>query len=126
MAAFAIVLAFRFPVAGQWSPQTYQISAHVRAERAAVAMVPAGTTVESTLTMLAPLASRDTTFWIGTAGNPVPRYIVYDATSSGYAKPPTDILGFVDQRHPGVMYQMIFKLDKVYVFRRIAHVPRLS
>ena len=126
MALVAVVLAFRFPVAQLWQPRTYQISAHVRAERAAIAVVPPGTTVESTLTMLAPLATRDSTFWIGTPGNPVPRYIVYDAASTGYTHPPTDILGFLDQRYPGVTYQTIFHEHRVYVFRRITNGPRLN
>jgi uncharacterized membrane protein len=126
MALVAVALAFRFPLAQLWHPRTYQISAHVRAERAAIAVVPPGTTVESTLTMLAPLATRDSTFWIGTPGNPVPRYIVYDAANSGYTHPPTDILGFLDQRYPGVTYQMIFREHRVYVFRRITNGPRLS
>ena len=39
-------------------------------EDAAMARVPAGTTVEATLTMLAPLAARDDTYWIGNPGNP--------------------------------------------------------
>jgi uncharacterized membrane protein len=126
MAAMAAVLAFRFPLADLWNPRTYESSPHVRAEWAAIARVPAGTTVESTLTLLAPLATRDTTFWVGTSGNPVPRYIVFDATSSGYARPPTAILGFVDQSHPGATYQTIFEADKVYVFRRIASAPGQS
>jgi len=126
MAGISVVLAFRFPLAGLWNPGTYEISPQVRAEREAIAQVPAGTTVESTLTMLAPLASRDATFWIGTAGNPVPRYIVYDAASSGYAHPPTDIPGFLDTRYPGVSYQAIFKADDVYVFRRITNPPAAS
>ncbi len=46
MAVVAVVLALRFPLAGLWHPRTYEINAHVRAERAAIAMVPAGTTVE--------------------------------------------------------------------------------
>ena len=87
--------------------------------------VPAGATVESTLTMLAPLATRHTTFWIGTSGNPVPRYIVYDADNSGYAHPPADILGFLGQRYRGVMYQTIFEADGVYVFRRTAYAGGL-
>jgi hypothetical protein len=87
MAAIAALLAFRFPLAGLWSPRTYQVTPHVRAEREALALIPAGTTVESTLTMLAPLAARDGATWIGTAGNPVPRYVAYDADNSGYAHP---------------------------------------
>ncbi len=120
MTAVAAVLAFRFPLADLWNPQTYVISPHVRAEREAIARVPAGTTVEATLTLLAPLVTRDATFWIGTAGNPVPRYIVFDAANSGYSQPPTDVPGFLDQRYPGVTYQKIFEASDVYVFRRAA------
>jgi len=121
MAAIAALLAFRFPLAGLWSPRTYQVTPHVRAEREALALIPAGTTVESTLTMLAPLAARDSATWIGTAGNPVPRYVAYDADNSGYAHPPADVAGFINSRYPGVTYQTIFKADGVYLFRRIAN-----
>ncbi|HUZ35938.1 MAG TPA: hypothetical protein VMV17_06385, partial [Streptosporangiaceae bacterium] len=120
MLALAGGLAFRFPLAELWNAQTYQISPHVRAENAAMAHVPAGTTVEATLTLLAPLATRDTTYWIGTAGNPVPRYIVFDARYSGYSPVPTDLLGFLDQRYAGVTYRTVFESDGVYVFRRSA------
>jgi len=120
MAAIAALLAFMFPLAGLWSSQTYQVTPHVRAEREALTLVPAGTTVESTLTMLAPLAARDTAYWIGTAGNPAPRYIVFDADNSGYAQPPTNVPGFINSRYPGVTYQMTYKSDGVYVFLRTA------
>jgi uncharacterized membrane protein len=126
MAAVAAGLAFQFPLAGLWNARTYQISPQVRAERAAMARVPAGTTVESTLTTLAPLAIRDTTFWIGTPGNPVTRYVVYDAAASGYTHPPTDILGFLDTRYPGVSYQVVFHEDHVYVFRASVTARKLG
>jgi uncharacterized membrane protein len=121
MAAIAALLALGFPLADLWSPRTYQVTPHVRAEREALALIPAGITVESTLTMLAPLAARDSATWIGTAGNPVPRYVVFDADNSGYAHPPADVPGFVNSRYPGVTYQTIFKADGVYLFRRTAN-----
>jgi uncharacterized membrane protein len=120
MAAIAALLAFMFPLAGLWYSRTYQVTPHVRAEREALTLVPAGTTVESTLTMLAPLAARDTAYWIGTAGNPAPRYIVFDAHNSGYAQPPADVPGFINARYPGVTYQLTYKSDGVYVFLRTA------
>jgi uncharacterized membrane protein len=118
MVAIAGWLAFRFPLAGLWQPQTYQITSHVRAEDAAMARVPAGTTVEATLSMLAPLAARDDTYWIGTSPNPAPRYVVFDADNSGWSPPPANALRFVEQRHPGSGYQRIFARDNVFVFRR--------
>jgi uncharacterized membrane protein len=111
-------LAFRFPLAGLWNAQTYEISPHVVAEDAAMARVPDGVTVEATLTMLAPLAARDNTYWIGTSPNPAPQYIVFDNDNSGWA-PVASPLTFVEQRHPGYSYQRIFLDNNVYVFRRL-------
>ena len=121
MAAIAALLALMFPLAGLWNPGTYRVTPHVRAEREALALIPPGTTVESTLTTLAPLAARDSATWIGTAENPVPRYVVFDHVNSGYAQPPTDVPAFINQRYPGVTYQTIFHSDGVYVFRRTAN-----
>jgi uncharacterized membrane protein len=118
MLVIAVVLAFRFPLDGLWNAQTYQVDGHVQAENAAMARVPDGVTVEATLTMIAPLAARDDTFWIGTSGNPPPEYIVFDESSSGWNPAPPDPLTFVEQRHPGVAYQQIFLAGQVYVFRR--------
>ena len=111
-------LAFRFPLDGLWHGQTYEITPHVSAEDAAMARVPDGVTVEATLTMLAPLAARDDTYWIGTTPNPAPAYVVFDADNSGWNPPPSNVLAFVEQRHPGFAYQRIFAEDHVYVFRR--------
>jgi len=110
--------AFRFPLDGLWNSQTYAITPHVSAEDAAMAKVPDGVTVESTLTMLAPLAARDETYWIGTSPNPAPQYIVFDNDDSGWA-PASNVLQFVEQRHTGYEYVRIFLDNNVYVFRRI-------
>ena len=91
---------------------------HVRAEDAAMATVPDGATVEATLTMLAPLAARADTYWIGTSPNPPVQYIVFDESDSGWNPAPQNVLTFIEQRHPGVSYQQVFLTDDVYVFRR--------
>ncbi len=119
MLGLAVAIVPKFPLSGVWQPATYQIDLHVQAEDAALARVPAGTTVEATLTMVAPLAARDDTYWIGTAGNPAPRYIVFDSTNSGWSPEPADPLAFVGQRHPGTSYQQVFLDNGVYVFRQI-------
>jgi len=112
-------LAFRFPLDTLWSSQTYEISAHVRAENAAMARVPDGVTVEATLSMLAPLAARDDTYWIGTYPNPAPDYVVFDETNTGWSPPPANALTFLEQRHPGWAYLRIFTDDGVDVFQRV-------
>src|SRR5262249_41048765 len=98
--------------------QTYDITPHVSAEDAAMAKVPDGVTVEATLTMLAPLAARDDTYWIGNP-NPAPAYVVFDKDNSYYARPPANVLAFVEQRHHGSAYPQICVADNVYVFRRV-------
>ena len=83
-----------------------------------MARVPDGVTAETTLTMLAPLAARDDTFWIGTSPNPAPEYIVFDDSNSGWSPEPANVLAFVESRHPGATYRQIFLANDVYVFRR--------
>jgi uncharacterized membrane protein len=119
MVVIAGWLAFRFPLDTLWSPRTYDVSSHVRAEDAAMARVPGGVTVEATLSMLAPLAARDDTYWIGTYPNPAPDYVVFDDTNSGFSPPPGNVLTFVQQRHPGWSYLRVFTDDGVDVFRRV-------
>ena len=120
MLAVCAGLAFQFPLSNLWNPQTYAISAQVRAADAAMARVPDGVTVETDLDLLAPLAARTDTFWLGTAGNPAPQYIVFDSHSTDWQPPPANIPAFIDQRHPGVSYRETFSDDGVYVFRRIS------
>jgi uncharacterized membrane protein len=117
MLALAVALAFEFPLNNLWNAQTYSISPHVAAANAAMAKVPDGATVQTTLDLLAPLGARTDTFWIGNVGNPDTEYIVFDGTNSGYSIAPGAVPGFVAQSHPGVTYKQVFVDDYVYVFR---------
>ena len=108
MVGLAALLAPKFPLRDVWQPGTYQIGLHVQAEDAALARVPPDTTVEATLTMIAPLAARDDTYWIGTSGNPAPAWIVFDESDSGWSPAPSNPLAFVEQRHGGAAYRQVF------------------
>jgi uncharacterized membrane protein len=118
MAAIAVALAFQFPLSNLWHSSTYKLDAHVAAANAAMAVVPDGETVQTTLDLLAPLAARTDTFWIGNAGNPVTRYIVFDGVDSGYSPPIANVPQFIAQQHPHDGYVQVFARDGVYVFRR--------
>jgi len=85
-----------------------------------MARVPDGVTVETDLDLLAPLAARADTFWLGNSGNPATQYVVFDSHSTDWQPPPANVLALVDQRNPGAAYRQIFADDGVYVFRRIA------
>jgi uncharacterized membrane protein len=118
MAAVAVALAFQFPLSNLWHSSTYTLDAHVAAADAAMAVVPDGATVQTTVDLLAPLAARTDTFWIGNAGNPVTQYIVFDGDDSGYSPPQTDVPQFIADQYPQDGYVQVFDRDDVYVYRR--------
>jgi uncharacterized membrane protein len=118
MAAVAVALAFQFPVSNLWHGSTYTISPQVAADNAAMAVVPNGATVQTTLNLLAPLAARTDTFWLGNAGNPLTQYIVFDGKNSGYSPAPASVPAFIHDLYPTAGYQQIFTRSDVYVFRR--------
>jgi uncharacterized membrane protein len=117
MVAVAVALAFQFPLSNLWNAQNYQISPHIEAARAAMAKVPDGATVLTTLDLLAPLAARTDTFWIGGSGNPETQYIVFDGRDSNYSPAITNVPAFIAQLYPGHAYTQIFESGDVYVFR---------
>ncbi len=117
MLAIAAALIFQFPLSGLWQPGTYRLGSHQAEMRAAVAQVPDGATVTTTLDLLAPLAARTDTFWIGNSGNPDTEYIVFDGTDSGYSPEPANIPAFVASQHRGRLYQVIYDTGDIYVFR---------
>jgi uncharacterized membrane protein len=117
MAAVAVALAFQFPISSLWHSSTYQLDPHISAADAAMAVVPDGATVATTLDLLAPLAARTDTFWMGNAGNPLTTYIVFDGQNSGYSLGKTKVPAFMKQLYPTAGYVQIFSRDDVYVFR---------
>jgi hypothetical protein len=117
MVAIAVPLAFQFPLNQLWSAQTYQISPHVRQAEAAMAQVPDGASVLTTLDLLAPLAARTDTFWIGNSGNPRAQYIVFDGLDSDYSPAPKNVPAFIASLYPPHTYTEIFTSGDVYVFR---------
>jgi uncharacterized membrane protein len=120
MLAITVPLAFQFPLSTLWNAQSYRISSHVRAADAAMAKVPDGATVQATLDLLAPLAARTDTFWIGNNGNPKTQYIVFDGQNSDYSPAISNVPAFIAQIYPGHVYTQVFQSGDVYVFRRTA------
>ena len=119
MAAIAVALAFQYPLSGLWNGQTYEIGQHAAADEAAMAVVPDGATVTTTLNLLAPLAARTDTFWVGNDHNPDTQYIVFDGPDSGYSPAVTNVPAFVQQQlYPKAGYRIIFQADGVFVFQR--------
>ena len=106
-------LAFQFPLSSLWSPATYQRPVQVRIEDTAMALVPDGATVDADAEMLAPLAARTDTYWLGNhVMNPLTEYIVYDVRSADFVPGParpaarTSTRAVITSR-----YQLIFNDD---------------
>jgi uncharacterized membrane protein len=119
MLALAAGLAFQFPLSALWTPSTYSLGPHVAAENAAMAKVPNGATVATDLDLLAPLAARTDTYWLGNlSANPVTQYVVFDTQSTDFQPPPTNVLAFVEGLEHGAPFHQIYEQDGVYVFRR--------
>ena len=117
MVAIAIPLAFQFPLNQLWNAQTYRISPHVAAADAAMAQVPDGASVLTTLDLLAPLAARTDTYWIGNSGNPRTQYIVFDGLDSDYSPAIKNVPAFIASLYPPGTYTEIYSSGDVYVFR---------
>ena len=118
MLAITVALAFQFPLSTLWNAQSYRIGSHVKSADAAMAKVPDGATVQATLDLLAPLAARTDTFWIGNSGNPKTQYIVFDGLNSDYSPAISNVPALIAQIYPGHIYTPIFQSGDVYVFRR--------
>jgi hypothetical protein len=118
MLAIAVPLAFQFPLSNLWHAQTYRISGHVASAEAAMAKVPDGATVQTTLNLLASLGARTDTFWIGNSTNPRTQYIVFDGKDSNYSPDITNVPAFIAQLYPHHVYTQVFESGDVYVFRR--------
>jgi hypothetical protein len=118
MAVITVVLACYFPLRDLGRGPTYRLDAHVAAAGAAMALVPGGATVATNLDLLAPLAARTDTFWLGNPGNPLTTYIVFDGNDSGYVPAVKNVPAFIAGLYPAGEYVQVFDRDDVYVFRR--------
>jgi uncharacterized membrane protein len=112
-------LAFQFPLSSLWAPATYYLGPHVAAENAAMALVPDGATVSNDLDLLAPLAARTDTFWLGNyITNPPTQYVVFDNENSDWPTQ-TNVLSFVESLTHNARYERLYAKDNVFVFRRL-------
>jgi uncharacterized membrane protein len=128
MIAICAALAFQFPLSSLWAPATYTLGPHVAAENKAMALVPDGAKVSTDLDLLAPLASRTDTYWLGNAStNPATRYVVFDTQSTDctaweaicLSPQRATVLTFVEGLEHHKRYEQIYDSNGVFVFRRV-------
>ncbi|MCC9308659.1 DUF2079 domain-containing protein [Kitasatospora sp. RB6PN24] len=96
-------------------PGTWSGGRHAAALRDALALVPHGVTVESTMGPLSRLAATDDAYWVGGCKPGPPRYLVLD--TAGWDNPPTDLPAYGAAFHPGARFTVLFSRDQVTVLR---------
>jgi len=119
--AASVAMVPQFAFSQFFSPSTFTFDARTSELRHAVSLVPSNVTVEGTINVLAPLAAKDDTFWIGNVGNPAVQYVLLDTVASGFSQTITDPVQFVEQRHPGTVYTVVWSDDYgIYVLEKVS------
>jgi uncharacterized membrane protein len=116
--AFALVMLPQQPLAELVRPESYQPPP--AAAVAAMAKIPDNAIVSSDLTYLAYLANRDTLYWLGNSGNPVPDYLILDRNSGSWGgNPPADAAGYAEKSFPGTHYRSVYSEGGYEVAKRV-------
>ncbi|MFF9195334.1 DUF2079 domain-containing protein [Streptomyces sp. NPDC014779] len=115
--AIALVHALDMPLRELTRPDTYRTDARTLDARRAVAAVPAGTSVETNVTLMAHLTGDHTVYWVGGAPSVQPDYLAFDL-SSGWSQPITDPVSLASQLHPETRYRVVEQAGQFVVLKR--------
>ncbi|MFE7411750.1 DUF2079 domain-containing protein [Streptomyces laurentii] len=115
--AVALVHTLDMPLRELLRADTYRTDARTLDARRAVAAVPAGTSVETNVTLMAHLTGDHTVYWVGGAPSVSPDYLALDL-ASGWSQPVTDPVGLAGQLHPGVRYAVSAQAGQFVVLKR--------
>lgn len=116
----ALALSFQGPLAGLLSPSTYADTARERDVERVQALLPAGSTVETDIGLLAPLVAEHDVYFIGTnegADSVAVDFVAVERSSA--PQWPTTLQQWARQRHPGERYERLPDVGGYHVLRRI-------
>lgn len=89
-------------------PETYRPSERWNAAHRMMDLIPAGSSVESGVVLMAYLVPETRVYWLGNA-NPAPDYLVVDAEDWSWGPVrPSDAEAHAEQRFPGTDYTLVF------------------
>jgi hypothetical protein len=115
MAAAALALSTRLPLAALTHPDAYQVDARTRAAERLLDRIPDRATVEADIGPISRLARRTTLYWLGGTQGVVPRYIALENA----ADPVPDPVAYAEQLHPDAKYTLLGKAGGYVVLRRM-------
>ncbi len=116
----ALALSIQGPLAEVLSPSTYADTARERDVERIQAVLPAGSTVETDIGLLAPLVAEHDVYFIGTnegAGSVPVDYVAVERSSA--LRWPMTVQQWARQRHPGERYERLPDIGGYHVLRRI-------
>lgn len=107
-----------FPLADLARPGSYVASDHASAGKAALAAIPAGSSVTTDLGLIVRLATEHRAYWVGTDGNPATDYVAIRTDTGWGADAPTDVAAYAELLYPGHTYETVFDDGGYLVARR--------
>lgn len=103
------------PVAALADTATYDEPPRADSAREVLALVPSGTSVEADIGLMGHLVTDHTVYWLGTVGDAVPEYVLFDI-DAGIGSPP-DIVTYAEQAHGGT-YTLVYDNDGYLLAQR--------
>jgi uncharacterized membrane protein len=119
-AAVAVVLTVeqRLPLTDVVRPSFYTTPERVTVAHQIMDRIPAGTSVESDAGLLDYLTADHDVYWMGRPGNPSPDFLLVDARNGGWNTPPSDVVSYAEQLHPGTTWTTLADEDGYTLLRR--------
>lgn len=118
--AVALALCLHQPVADLFSARAYADTARERQAERVLASVPAGTSVETDIGLLAALVPGHEVYFTGTNDGPgsvAPDWVVVDTSIQW--DPATSVAAWAEQRHPGADYEPEPPVGRYLLARRV-------
>lgn len=103
------------PLSALARSETWQLPPRAESAREVVAMVPAGSSVESDIGLLTHLVTDHTVYWLGTVGDARPEYVLFDVWAG--IGSPQDVAAYAEEAHGG-RYTTVYDHDGYVLVRR--------
>lgn len=120
--AIAVALTQHLPLRDLLRPDSYSTDARTEAARAALKAIPAGTRVETDITLMAHLTSDRTVYWIGGAPGTAPDIVAINL-DFGWSRPIQDPVAYAEQLHPEARYRLKHRGGSFVVMERTTPEP---
>ncbi len=120
--AIAVTLTQHLPLRDLLRPETYATDARAGEAERALEAIPAGSRVETDITLMSHLTSDRTVYWIGGAPGTAPDVVAINL-DFGWSQPIDDPVAYAEQLHPEGRYRITLRSGPFVVMERTTPVP---